>query len=115
MREVAASGPWASKLTQAAIARAARQSADWYYRVLKPHAARGDVWITTYHHPLAGAAAIVEWFNSTGLRPFLDPLSEAERGDFLALYESEIAKAYPAQSDGTVLLPFPRLFFLAVR
>ncbi len=115
MREVAASGPWASKLTQAAIARAARQSADWYYRVLKPHAARGDVWITTYHHPLAGAAAIVEWFKSTGLKPYIDPLNAAERSDFLALYESEIAKAYPAQGDGTVLLPFPRLFFVAVR
>ena len=115
MRAVAAFGSWANKLTQAANARAARQSADWYYRVLKPHAARVDVWITTYHHPLAGAAAIVEWFKSTGLRPFLDPLSEAERGDFLALYENEIAKAYPAQSDGTVLLPFPRLFFVAVR
>ncbi len=115
MREVAANGPWAAKLSQAATARAERQSADWYYKVLKTDAARVDVWITTYHHPLAGAGAIVEWFKSTGLRPYLDPLQGDERTAFLAQYETEIAKAYPAQSDGTVLLPFPRLFFVAVK
>ena len=115
MREVAANGPWAEKLKTAANARAQRQSADWYYRVLKPHAARVDVWITTYHHPLAGAGAIVEWFKSTGLRPYIDPLDAGEQAVFLARYQTEIAKAYPAQSDGTVLLSFPRLFFVAVK
>ena len=51
----------------------------------------------------------------TGLRPFLDPLDESEREAFLARYEAAIAKAYPAETDGTVLLPFPRLFVVATR
>ena len=56
MREVAADGPWAAKLADAAKARAERRSADWYFGLLRRHAARVDIWRTAYFHPLAGAA-----------------------------------------------------------
>jgi trans-aconitate 2-methyltransferase len=116
MRELAADGAWAGKLADASKARAARQGADWYYRTLRASGAAVDIWRTTYHHPLAGGAgAVVEWFKGTGLRPFLAPLDEAERATFLARYQAAVAEAYPAQDDGTVLLPFPRLFFIATR
>ncbi len=115
MGEVASDGPWASKLKDAAAARTERHLADWYFRLTRPHAPHVDIWRTTYFHPLAGARAIVEWLKGTGLRPFLDPLEESERQDFLALYEGRIANAYPAEPDGTVLLPFPRLFVVAAR
>jgi trans-aconitate 2-methyltransferase len=73
-----------------------------------------NVWRTTYYHPLAGGAgALVEWFKGTGLRPFLEPLDPMEREAFLTRYEAALAQAYPALPDGTVLLPFPRLFFVA--
>jgi len=116
MRELAADGPWAAKLTNAAEARAVMGTADWYYGVLRPHCARVDVWRTTYHHPLAGRAdAVVEWFKGSGLRPFLAPLDADEQAGFLAEYRSRIAHAYPALPDGSVLLPFPRLFLVATR
>jgi trans-aconitate 2-methyltransferase len=116
MREVAAAEPWAAKLAAAGAARAPRRGVDWYFGMLRGLGARVDVWITTYHHPLAGgAAAVVEWFKGSGLRPFLDPLDEAERAEFLQRYKAEVARAYPALEDGTVLLPFPRLFFVATR
>jgi trans-aconitate 2-methyltransferase len=51
----------------------------------------------------------------TGLRPFLDPLDASERALYLSRYEGEIAAAYPAEPDGVVLLPFPRLFIVATR
>ena len=115
MREVAADGSWADKLADASKARAARYGADWYYRLLRAQAPRVDIWRTTYFHPLAGARAVVDWVKGTGLRPFLDPLEPAEREVYLARYEAEIAKAYPREADGTVLMPFPRLFFVATR
>jgi trans-aconitate 2-methyltransferase len=115
MGEVASDGSWAAKLKDAAGARTERHLADWYFRLLRPHAPHVDIWRTTYFHPLAGARAIVEWLKGTGLRPFLDPLEESERQAFLAHYEERIAKAYPAEPDGTVLLPFPRLFVVAAR
>lgn len=115
MRGVAASGPWADKLANAADSRAPRHAADWYYRVLREQVPTVDVWRTTYHHPLAGAAAVVEWFKATGLRPFLGPLDDAERAAYLERYQAAIAGAYPALPDGSVLLAFPRLFFVATR
>ncbi len=116
MREVAAHGPWAAKLAHAARAREARHGAEWYFRLLRAHGARVDVWRTTYFHPLSGGArAIVEWVKGTGLRPFLDPLDAPEREDYLARYEAAIANAYRVEPDGTVLLPFPRLFLVATR
>lgn len=115
MRETAAQGPWATKLAAAAGERTAVASPAWYFELLRPLAARVEIWRTTYHHPLAGPDAIVEWFKGSGLRPFLQPLDPAEQAQFLARYRHAIAAAYPAMADGTVLLPFPRLFILALR
>ncbi|CAO3431277.1 trans-aconitate 2-methyltransferase [Azospirillum doebereinerae] len=116
MREVAADGPWAAKLADAHRAREDRHNAEWYYRALRDAGASADLWRTVYFHPLVGGAgAVVEWFKGTGLRPFLDPLDEAGRAAYLARYEAAVAQAYAALPDGTVLLPFPRLFFVATR
>lgn len=116
MREIAADGPWASRLAGAEAARTSIESVVWYHRLLRPLAARVEIWRTVYHHPLTGGAdGIVRWFRSTGLKPFLDPLDDGDRVDFLARYRRALAAAYPAEPDGTVLLPFPRLFFVVAR
>ncbi|HEY9260548.1 trans-aconitate 2-methyltransferase [Chitinophaga sp.] len=115
MRATAAEGPWAAKLKDAAK-RVAREGAGWYYDHLRSQVSTLDIWRTIYYHPLAGgAAAIVEWFKGTGLRPFLDPLGEEEKAAFLAAYTAKIAKAYPVYDNGSALLPFPRLFIIATR
>ena len=110
-RQVAADGPWAARIGD--VKHPPRHSAAWYYELLKPHCDRLDVWRTTYLHPLAGAQAVVEWFKGTALRPYLNKLDAGEQAAFLARYQEEIARAYPALADGTVLLPFPRLFLVA--
>ena len=116
MREVAAQGPWAEKLASVAAQRTEMADASTYYSMLKACWTRVDVWRTTYHHPLAGGASgVVEWFKGSGLRPFLEPLDEAQRAQYLQQYQTEIEQAYPALADGSVLLPFPRLFLVATR
>jgi trans-aconitate 2-methyltransferase len=111
IREVAANGPWSGKVGKAS--HPPRHDPRFYYGLLRPVCQSVDVWRTTYFHPLAGPAAVAEWFKSTALRPFLGPLDEEERVQFLERYESLIAQAYPAMADGTVFLPFPRLFVMA--
>lgn len=114
MREVAADGPWADALS--AISLPPRHSANWYYEMLHPHSTRLDIWRTTYFHPLpGGAAAVVEWFKGSALRPYLGQLDAATQAAFLERYRAAIAKAYTALPDGTVLLPFPRLFVVVGR
>ncbi|WP_240493539.1 trans-aconitate 2-methyltransferase [Pandoraea sp. ISTKB] len=114
MREVAADPRWADTLK--GTERTARHGATFYYPMLRALCSRVDIWRTTYYHPLAGGApAVVEWFKGSALRPFLAKLDDASREAFLNRYTEEIAKAYPALADGTVLLPFPRLFVVATR
>ncbi len=113
MKDVAHAGAWADRLKGAP--REPLPPPRTYYDALQPHAARLDIWHTIYNHPLADAAAIVEFVRSTGLRPFLDPLSDAERREFVARYTARIAEAYPPMADGRVLLRFPRLFIVAQR
>lgn len=74
-----------------------------------------DIWRTTYFHPLASHQAIIEWLQSTGLRPFLQPLDEPKREAFLERYLEKLKRHYPLQCNGKVLLLFPRLFIVARR
>lgn len=116
MRQVAEDGPWAETLTSAGTARHPRYSADWYYALLRPIVSRVDIWRTTYTHVLQGGPdAIVEWIKGTGLRPYLDPLDETQRVAFLARYREAVAATHPTYEDGSILLPYPRLFIVATR
>jgi len=115
MRETALAGSWADKLKSLGRVRDRLPSPHVYYQELKPHAGRIDIWHTIYNHPLDGAQGIVEWVKGTGLRPYIDPLDAVERRAYLAAYQERIARAYPAEHDGKVLLRFPRLFIVCVK
>ncbi len=116
MRETALLGPWAERLRDAAAARTVLPPPATYYDLLIPFAETVDVWHVIYNHPLDGAAAIVDWMHSTGLRPFLNAFDDpGEQADFLEAYRNRLAEIYPPQVDGKVLLAFPRLFIVARR
>jgi trans-aconitate 2-methyltransferase len=113
MRQTAMEGPWAEQLED--VARMPLPPVQTYYDAFRPFASRLEIWHTAYNHVLAGPEAIVEWVSSTGLKPFVDPLTPDQRADFTARYLAHITGAYPRTSDGKVLLRFPRLFIVAVR
>ncbi|HEX4302607.1 MAG TPA: trans-aconitate 2-methyltransferase [Rhizomicrobium sp.] len=111
MRETAAQGPWASKLRD--VREVAVLQPDDYYAILKPHAHSVDIWETEYLQVLTGDDAVYHWVSGTGLRPFVQALSEGEERDaFIAAYKKKLSNAYPRR-DGTTLFPFKRLFAVA--
>lgn len=110
--QVAAEGPWAGLLADAGGAPPILEPGQ-YWDMLRPLAAGLDIWETTYLHALTGENAAVQWASGTSLRPFLDPLPEGLRAEFLAAYTAAVAPHYPRRADGTTLLPFRRLFILA--
>lgn len=112
-QELASSAQWVSKIGR--VRHPDRHEAQWYYSLLRPLCAHVDVWRTTYFHALQRHAAVVEWFKGTALRPYLAPLNAEEREIFLGQYLDRITAEMPALEDGTVLLPFPRLFIVAQR
>jgi trans-aconitate 2-methyltransferase len=89
---------------------------DEYLDVLARAGLTVNAWETTYLHVLPGTDPVLEWFAGTGLRPYLDALSDDP--DALARYRDEVAEglrvAYPRHDYGTVL-PFRRLFVVATR
>jgi trans-aconitate 2-methyltransferase len=115
MRESAAAGPWREALDGFNDGREVIPPPEAYFETFGPRAARLDIWQTIYQHPLADAAAVVEWVKGTGLRPYLDAIPPEHHEAFLADYRSRIAAAYPRMADGRVLFRFPRRFIVAVK
>jgi len=115
MREVAERGPHAGHPALEHAARGDLPTPGGYYDLLRPLCSHLDVWHIVYNHVMAGPEGIVEWFKGSALRPFLDALDGSAREAFLADYTAHVAKAYPARTDGKVLLRFPRLFIVAAR
>jgi trans-aconitate 2-methyltransferase len=113
MRAVASQAPWADAIGDADKLRTELLGIGGYYDLLAPLAEHMEVWRTTYQHPMASAAAIVEWVRGTGLKPFVDLLPAELQAGYLAEYERRIETAYTPQADGRRLLAFPRLFIVA--
>ena len=112
MRQVAAEGEWRDRLAGAREASPVKPP-EFYYDLLAPRAAGFTLWETNYIQIVDGVPAIIAWLHGTGLRPFLARLTDAERPVFLARYAALLAEAYKARADGRILLPYPRLFFIA--
>ncbi|WP_245819189.1 methyltransferase domain-containing protein [Bifidobacterium tissieri] len=87
-----------------------------YWELLHRYAASFRMWTTTYMHTLPSHEAIMDWYRGTGLRPYLQALSDdVERAAFEKQVFERVCDAYPVQSDGSIIFPFPRFFFTAIR
>jgi trans-aconitate 2-methyltransferase len=115
MRMVAVDGPWASRLVPIAKTRTFVGAVEEYYDLLAARSAAIDIWRTVYLHPLNDVDDVVRWFEGSGLRPFLDALDPVSRPSFLARYRAALAAAYRPQTDGRILLSYPRIFLIVRR
>lgn len=113
MIHVAEDKRWSDRI--GSVAREKLPNVSVYYDALRPLARYIDIWQTIYNPILANHEAIIDWVKGAALRPFLAPLSDEEKADYLALYLERLKKLYPTQFDGKVLLRFPRLFIVLVK
>jgi trans-aconitate 2-methyltransferase len=89
---------------------------NFYYEILSPLAKSIEIWETSYVHVLNSHKDLIEWTNSTALRPYLDKLpNEEDKISFQNELLELLKKDYPTQKDGKVLFPFKRLFFVAYK
>jgi trans-aconitate 2-methyltransferase len=69
---------------------------------------RIDCYHLTFHHPMDRPADVVQWYRSTGLRPFLDALPKDRHDEFLAQLTTRLDAAYG--TSGPMTFDFKRLF-----
>ena len=87
---------------------------DYYYNILVSLTENFDIWETTYYHVLESHKTLLEWYSSTGMKPFLERLPDDEaRTEFEKEILMQCKSFYPVQTDGKILYPFKRLFFTA--
>lgn len=93
------------------------QTAGDYMRLLMPF---GEVraWSTDYTQvldPVPEGHPVRAFAQATAMRPYVRDLAPEETRAFVATYDRMLGSAYPALSDGRVLFPFTRVFFILER
>lgn len=85
-----------------------------YFEILAKIASDFTLWETVYLHRMPSHQAIMDWYSSTGLKPYLDAAvdQEARQGFYDEVFR-QVKEAYPVQENGEVIFRFPRFFFLA--
>ena len=94
------------------VAKGDAHDANTYLRALTDIGCTVDAWETNYLHVLHGRDPVFEWVSTTSARPTLDALPAEVRAQFEAEFKSRLNDAYRVE-DGTVVLPFRRVFVVA--
>ncbi len=84
-----------------------------YYDLLAGLSKNFNIWETTYCHTVRSHDGVIEWYKGSGLRPYLDMLSDSERPQFLADLNKLISENFPTRKNGSIMLKMPRIFFTA--
>ena len=106
--------PWASMLGGVDQAFREVPAPEFYQDLLRSLGFTAvDCYYHVFKHPMNNPGEIVEFYSSTGLRPFLDALAPEPRSEFAAELTRRFERAYG--SAGAVIFPFRRLFIWGVR
>ena len=112
MNELVTTAKWKDKLSQRNYNNL---STSEYYDVLSGISDDFEMWETIYCHRMPSYESIIEWYKGTGLRPYLEHLSETDAEDFVSDVYRELKNRYKMQSNGEIMFRFSRLFFIAKR
>jgi trans-aconitate 2-methyltransferase len=89
---------------------------DFYYDIISKLAAGIELWESSYFHILNSQESVIDFVRTTGLKPYLDRLpSDKMKSEFEREVLTECKKYYKLQSNGKVLFPFNRLFFIGYK
>ena len=113
IKRISTSNKWSCKFENPRIFYNLTQSE--YYDLLSEIASDFCIWQTTYFHRMKSYCDIMEWYRATGLRPYLNALSETDKLDFEKDIYDEVISAYPKQKNGEIIFRFPRFFFTATK
>lgn len=83
-----------------------------YFDALSDISSDFEIWETTYCHRMPSYESIIEWYKGTGLKPYLEQLSETDADEFVDDVYNELKHRYKTQKNGEILFRFPRLFFI---
>ncbi len=83
-----------------------------YFDILSELTDDFEIWRTVYFHRMPSIESIIEWYKGTGLRPYLDALSDNDKEKFLAEIKARLEEEYPRQKNGEIIFRFPRFFFI---
>lgn len=111
--ELSTGGKWKNKFDSPRIFYNLTQSE--YFDLLSEISSDFSVWETVYCHRMPSHESIMDWYKGTGLRPYLEALSEEDAIEFENDVYEEVVRAYPIQANGEIIFRFPRFFFMAVK
>ena len=87
-----------------------------YYEIISKLSSRVDMWSTTYIHVMESHQSLIDWYSSTGLKIYVERITDEKEKLYFKTEILEACKAkYPVQSNGKVLFPFKRIFFVAYK
>lgn len=84
-----------------------------YFDLLSEISSEFSMWETIYCHKLKSHKDIMEWYRGTGLRPYLNVLSDEKKKLFESVVFDKVVERYPTQKNGNIIFRFPRFFFIA--
>lgn len=113
IKSVADSEKWAKKIPVSRLYYTL--TAEEYFDILSELSGNFRMWETTYFHAMPSHQSIVEWYKGTGLRSYLEQLSDSDKAEFENDVLTETQRFYPVQQNGEIIFRFPRLFMIAVK
>lgn len=113
IKDIAKSEKWSKKLSSEREFH--NLTEEEYFDILSELSSDFRIWETVYYHRMPSHQSIIEWYKGTGLRPYLNQLSDRDARDFEGEVLKEAGKEYSIQNSGDIIFRFPRLFFTAVK